>query len=88
MEEVHIVGQAKEKSAILSFVIENTHPLDIATVLNLKGIAVRTGHLCAQPTLKQLGYNSIIRMSFGLYNTLEEIDQVAEALKDAMILVS
>lgn len=75
------IGEAKEKSGIVSFVIEGIHPLDIATLLDLSGIAIRSGHLCAQPTMRHYGISATARISFGLYTLLEEIDQFVEELK-------
>lgn len=84
---LRIIGTAQKKSAIISFVIEDLHPLDIGTLLDIRGIAVRTGQLCAQPTLKHFNVSSMTRISFGVYNTLEEIDIFVEALKDIVLLL-
>lgn len=81
IEGLRIVGTAPEKGAIVSFVVEGIHPLDLGTMLDLKGICVRTGHHCAQPTLCRFGMSAAVRASFGFYNTLEEIDRFVEALK-------
>ncbi|GAB4193936.1 MAG: cysteine desulfurase [Simkaniaceae bacterium] len=78
---MQFIGTAKEKGAILSFIIEGLHPLDIASLLNAKGIAIRTGHLCAQPTLEHFGLKALCRASFGLYNTKEEIDLLFQQVK-------
>ena len=75
-----IVGRAKEKAAVISFVLENVHPHDIGTILDGEGIAIRTGHHCAQPVMDRLGLPATARASFGLYNTRAEIDALAEAL--------
>lgn len=90
LEEVHGVrffGIAKEKGPIISFTLENVHPLDLGTLLGLKGIAIRTGHLCAQPTLRRFGVNALARLSFGIYNTLEEIDHAIHVIKEGAILL-
>lgn len=84
---LRIIGTAPQKGAIISFVIDGLHPLDIGTLLDLRGIAVRTGQMCAQPTLKSFHLSSIIRISFGLYNTLEEIDIFVDALKEVILLL-
>ena len=86
--EVKLLSQTKNKSAIISFNCVGCHPLDIGTLLGLRGIAVRTGHLCAQPALKRLGVSSTIRISFAIYNTFEEIDQFALALKETIKTLS
>ena len=76
-----IVGTAKEKGAILSFTVEGLHPLDLGTLLNLKGIAVRTGHHCAQPTMHRFNVPATTRASLAMYNTFQEIDYFVDALK-------
>jgi cysteine desulfurase/selenocysteine lyase len=69
-----IVGTAKEKAGVLSFVLEGVHPHDIGTVLDREGIAIRTGHHCAQPVMDRFGLPATARASFGLYNTRDEVD--------------
>lgn len=86
IERIKIIGDAKEKGGILSFTVEGIHPLDIGTMLDLKGVAVRTGHHCAQPAMKRFGVQATTRASFGLYNTHEEVDQFMEALKKVIQL--
>lgn len=82
IEGLQIIGTADEKGAIISFIIKGIHPLDLGTMLDLKGIAIRTGHHCAQPTMKHFGVPATARVSFGLYNTKKEIDAFALALED------
>lgn len=82
-----IIGTAKEKGPILSFSIDGFHPLDLATLLDLRGIAIRTGHLCAQPTLKRYNLNSLSRISLAFYNTFEEIDLFVHALREVLLLL-
>jgi cysteine desulfurase / selenocysteine lyase len=79
---LRIIGTAPDKGAIISFVVEGTHPLDLGTMLDLRGIAIRTGHLCAQPTMRHFGIPATARASFAFYNTKEEIDRFASALRD------
>ncbi len=74
---------AENKSSALSFNLGDIHPHDLATILNDKGIAIRSGHHCAQPLMKRLGVSATSRASFYIYNTLEEIDKFAEALEHA-----
>jgi len=81
------IGTASKKGAIISFVVDDLHPLDIGTLLDIRGIAVRTGQLCAQPTLKHFNLSSMTRVSFGIYNTLEEVDTFVEALKEVVLLL-
>ncbi|QDU52331.1 cysteine desulfurase [Gimesia panareensis] len=77
---VRIIGTADEKRAVLSFVIEGAHPHDIGTILDHEGIAVRTGHHCAQPVMERFGVPATIRISLGLYNTRDEIDATVCAI--------
>ena len=79
-----IVGTAPGKGAIISFVIEGIHPLDIGTLLDLKGVAVRTGHHCAQPVMRHFGISGTARASFGLYNTLQDVDVLARSLVEVV----
>lgn len=87
IQGIHFYGTSEKKAGIISFTIDGIHPLDLGTILALKGIAIRTGHLCAQPTLKRFGITSLARISFGMYNTYKEIDILLHALKEAVILL-
>lgn len=71
---VHIIGTAPNKTSVISFVIDGVYPETVAQTLNHDGIAVRSGHHCAQPTLSRYGLNSCTRASLGVYNTREDID--------------
>jgi cysteine desulfurase / selenocysteine lyase len=73
---VHIVGDAKEKISVLSFVVDNIHPQDLGILLDNRGIAVRTGHHCCQPLMDRFRIPGTTRASFAVYNTVEEIDQL------------
>ena len=75
-----IIGRAREKASIVSFVMEGAHPHDIGTVIDRAGVAVRAGHHCAQPLMERFGLSATARASFGLYNTREEVDALADAL--------
>ena len=77
---VRLIGTAQEKAAVLSFVLEGVHPHDIGTVLDQEGIAVRTGHHCAQPVMQFFGVPATARASFALYNTEEEVDALMRGL--------
>jgi cysteine desulfurase/selenocysteine lyase len=77
---LRIIGTAREKAAVISFVLEGIHPHDIGTVLDQEGIAVRTGHHCAQPVMDRFGVPATARASFALYNTREEVDVLVEGL--------
>jgi cysteine desulfurase/selenocysteine lyase len=74
---VRIVGTAREKASVLSFVIEGLHPHDVGTILDAEGIAIRAGYLCAQPVIERFGLPATARASFGLYNTAGEVDAFA-----------
>lgn len=78
---VRIIGTAKEKAAVISFVIDGVHPHDAGTVLDLEGIAVRTGHHCAQPVMHRFGIPATTRASFAFYNTREEVDALVEGIQ-------
>ncbi len=78
---VRIIGTAAHKAAVLSFVIDGVHPHDIGTLLNEDGIAVRTGHHCAQPVMQRLGLPATSRASFAFYNTLAEVDALIAGIR-------
>ncbi len=82
IKNITLLGQAPQKGAILAFVIKGAHPLDIATLLDLRGIALRSGHLCVQPGLKRFNQTSVLRISFSFYNTFNEIDFFIQSLKE------
>lgn len=78
---LHLVGTAQEKASIVSFVMDGAHPHDIGTIVDRAGVAVRTGHHCAQPLMQRLGVTATARASFGVYNTRAEVDVLAKALE-------
>jgi cysteine desulfurase / selenocysteine lyase len=78
---VRLIGTAKEKASVLSFVVEGVHPHDIGTILDQEGIAIRTGHHCAQPVMECFGVDATARASLGLYNTKEEIDSLVRGIE-------
>jgi cysteine desulfurase/selenocysteine lyase len=80
IEGLKIIGDVENKISVISFVIEGVHPQDLAILLDNQGIAVRTGHHCAQPLMQRLGIVGTTRVSFAAYNTLEEIDVLISAL--------
>lgn len=84
IEGLRIIGTAKHKSGVLSFVVDGTHPYDIGMMLDKLGIAVRTGHHCAEPLMTRFGITGTVRASFAFYNTKEEIDIFVQALKRAL----
>lgn len=80
IEGLHIIGTSAHKSAVVSFVIDGIHPYDLGLLLDKLGIAIRTGHHCAQPLLESMGYEVCARASFAFYNTTDEIDSLVAAL--------
>lgn len=80
VEGLRIIGTAKEKTSVISFALENVHPHDIGTILDKEGIAIRTGHHCAQPLMERFGVPATARASFAFYNTWEEVGALVEAL--------
>jgi cysteine desulfurase/selenocysteine lyase len=85
IEGLKIIGQAQEKAAIISFSLDKIHPLDLAMWLDLKKIALRSGHHCAQPTMRHFKLPATARISFGVYNTKEEIERFFRALQKAVL---
>ncbi len=81
VEGLRILGTAPKHAALATFVVDGVHPLDLATLLDLSGFAIRSGHLCAQPCLKKFGVEAAVRASLGVYNTLEEVERFVEALR-------
>lgn len=84
---LRIIGQAKEKVSVVSFIIDGIHPQDIGVLLDQQGVAVRTGHHCTQPLMSRFGIPGTTRASFAMYNTAEEIDRMMEALRKAVKLL-
>ena len=81
IEGMHIFGGAKERDAVISFQVGDIHHLDMGTLLDRLGIAVRTGHHCAEPLMRRLGIEGTVRASFGLYNTKAEVDALVEGIE-------
>ena len=80
IKDLKIIGTAKDKGGVFSFVVEGIHPQDMAFILNKEGVSVRVGHHCAAPLVRRMGYESVIRASFGLYNTKEDIDILCQTI--------
>lgn len=81
IEEMRIFGEANHKGSVISFLVGDIHHFDMGTLLDRLGIAVRTGHHCAQPLMQRLGIEGTVRASFGLYNTKEEIDVLVQGVR-------
>jgi cysteine desulfurase / selenocysteine lyase len=77
---VRLIGTAKERAGVISFVIEGVHPHDVGTILDQEGIAIRTGHHCAQPIMQRFGIPATARASFAFYNTKEEVDALVQGI--------
>ncbi len=84
IDGMRIIGRAKDKAAVISFLINDIHPFDLGTLLDQMGIAVRTGHHCVQPLMDFYCIPGTVRASFAMYNTMEEIDIFAEAVRKAV----
>jgi cysteine desulfurase/selenocysteine lyase len=80
IEGLNIVGRAHDKAAIVSFTMDQAHPHDVGTIVDRAGVAIRAGHHCAQPLMDRYGLSATVRASFGIYNTEQEVDQLADAL--------
>jgi len=87
-EGLTIVGNAKNKTGVLSFVLDEGHPADVGFLLDRQGIAIRTGHHCAEPLMNRLGVPGTARASFSIYNTLEEVDALFEGLKKVRMMLA
>jgi cysteine desulfurase/selenocysteine lyase len=85
---MRIIGNAKNKIGVMSFLFDGAHPADIGFILDKQGVAIRTGDNCAQPLMKRLSIPGTARASFSIYNTHEEIDQLFAALKKAKTMLA
>jgi cysteine desulfurase/selenocysteine lyase len=85
---LRIIGQAREKTSLVSFIVDKVHPQDLGILLDNRGIAVRTGHHCAQPCMIRFDIPGTVRASFAMYNTKEEIDELITGLKKAIKTLS
>lgn len=81
---VKIIGESPRKAAVVSFIVDGVHPHDIGTFLDQDGVAIRTGHHCAQPVMKRFGIPATSRASFAFYNTMEEVDALAASLRNVI----
>lgn len=81
VDGLRIVGTAPHKASVVSFVLDCAHPHDVGTVLDTQGVAIRSGHHCAQPLMERMGVPATARASFALYNTVQEVDVLVDALK-------
>ena len=87
IDGIRFIGQAEQRSGLVSFIIDGIHPYDLGTIIDKMGVAVRTGHHCAEPVMKRFGIPGTVRASFALYNTLEEVEIFVNAVKKAAMML-
>ena len=87
IDGIRFIGQAEQRSGLVSFVIEGVHPYDLSTIIDKMGVAVRTGHHCAEPVMTRFGIPGTVRASFALYNTMEEVEIFVNAVKKATMML-
>jgi len=87
IEGVRFIGEAEQRSGLVSFIIDGVHPYDLGTIIDKMGVAVRTGHHCAEPVMTRFGIPGTVRASFALYNTMEEVDVFVNAVKKAAMML-
>jgi len=88
IDGLKIIGTAKQKSSVVSFILDGVHPHDLGTILDMDGVAIRAGHHCAQPLMDRFGVPATARASMAVYNTKEEIDALAQSIRKAKDLLS
>lgn len=87
IDGMRFIGQALERSGLVSFIIDGIHPYDLGTIIDKMGVAVRTGHHCAEPVMTRFGIPGTVRASFAVYNTLEEVDVLVKAVTRAAMML-
>ncbi len=87
IEGIRFIGEAEQRSGLVSFIIDGIHPYDLGTIIDKMGVAVRTGHHCAEPVMTRFGIPGTVRASFALYNTLEEVEVFVKAVKKAAMML-
>jgi cysteine desulfurase/selenocysteine lyase len=87
IEGIRFIGEAEHRSGLVSFVIEGIHPYDLGTIIDKMGVAVRTGHHCAEPVMTRFGIPGTVRASFALYNTLDEVEIFVRAVRRAAMML-
>ena len=87
IEGIRFIGEAEQRSGLVSFIIDGIHPYDLGTIIDKMGVAVRTGHHCAEPVMTRFGIPGTVRASFALYNTMEEVDIFVNAVKRAAMML-
>ena len=87
IDGIRFIGEAEQRSGLVSFVIDGVHPYDLGTIIDKMGVAVRTGHHCAEPVMTRFGIPGTVRASFAMYNTMEEVENFVNAVKKAAIML-
>ena len=87
IEGIRFIGEAEQRSGLVSFIIDGIHPYDLGTIIDKMGVAVRTGHHCAEPVMTRFSIPGTVRASFALYNTMEEVDIFVNAVKRAAMML-
>ena len=87
IDDIRFIGEAAHRSGLVSFIIDGIHPYDLGTIIDKMGVAVRTGHHCAEPVMTRFGIPGTVRASFALYNTLEEVEVFVNAVKKAAMML-
>ncbi|MBR6828007.1 MAG: cysteine desulfurase [Prevotella sp.] len=87
IDGIRFVGEAERRSGLVSFVIDGVHPYDLGTIIDKMGVAVRTGHHCAEPVMTRFGIPGTVRASFAMYNTLDEVDAFVNAVRKAVTML-
>jgi len=88
IDGMRVIGTAPKKAGVMSFMLGNAHPADVGFILDRQGVAIRTGDNCAQPLMKKFGIPGTARASFSIYNTLEEVDKLYDALRKANMMLA
>ena len=87
IDGIRFIGEAERRSGLVSFIIDGIHPYDLGTIIDKMGVAVRTGHHCAEPVMTRFGIPGTVRASFALYNTMEEVEVFVNAVKKAAMML-
>ena len=87
IDGIRFIGEAEQRSGLVSFILDGIHPYDLGTIIDKMGVAVRTGHHCAEPVMTRFGVPGTVRASFALYNTMEEVDVFVNAVKKAAMML-
>ena len=87
IDGIRFIGEAENRSGLVSFIIDGVHPYDLGTIIDKMGVAVRTGHHCAEPVMTRFGIPGTVRASFAMYNTMEEVEVFVKAVKKAAMML-